>query len=149
MTYRILFSQERIAIIPGGLYGYYQNPQGLTKVAWNEKRMDVFGAYEERVEYFRSTGRYKLAQEHAMGYIWNVQRQMKDIEQLEPKSRRKYRKRGREYLKRAIRLAEKVTDISPESRLRMYEGVYPTLIPLLRPAQWCCRAAAALGRRLK
>lgn len=52
-TYKILFAREQAAVIGAPLYGYYVNYEGITKRSWTPKRLDVLGAFTERIDFFK------------------------------------------------------------------------------------------------
>lgn len=80
VTYRILLAQEKIPLVPAKMYGYYQNPEGLTKRPWIPRRLDVWKAYEEQIQYFEKIGdqqllwsRYREFVENAYGQLLEAQ----------------------------------------------------------------------------
>ena len=42
LTYKLLFANESLAVIPAPLYAYYINPAGISKKAWVPKRLDAW-----------------------------------------------------------------------------------------------------------
>lgn len=52
-TYKLLFACENVAVISAPLYAYYINQEGITKSKWSPKRLDVLGAFQERIRFFR------------------------------------------------------------------------------------------------
>ena len=148
VTYRILFACEKIAVIDTALYGYYQNDSGITRSQWTPRRMDIFYAFEQRVDFFQANGYAQLAEDHAFRYIWDVQRQMALIMQLTRRERRIHLKTCRNYLHRAVHKAKAVTKISSAYCCRIYSKAYPFFAPVLRLAGLCYRIGDSL-RRLK
>lgn len=71
-TYRLLFAQEQLAVIPAPLYAYFVNPNSLTKRAWNPKRLDAWGAYEEQLAFFEALGDEDLVRYRYRGYLDNA-----------------------------------------------------------------------------
>lgn len=53
-TYKLLYLVEKVSWIDEPLYYYYQNVEGIIRSKWNERRLDLYDAYEERVDFFRS-----------------------------------------------------------------------------------------------
>lgn len=53
-TYKFLYLAGEISWIDKPLYYYYQNVEGIIHSKWSERRLDVYDAYEERVEFFKS-----------------------------------------------------------------------------------------------
>lgn len=72
-TYRILFAQETLAVIPAPLYAYFVNPNSLTKRAWNPKRLDAWNAYEEQLAFFEKLGDEELLKFRYRSYLENAQ----------------------------------------------------------------------------
>ena len=56
LTYKLLFANESLAVIPAPLYAYYINPAGISKKAWVPKRLDAWEAYEQQIAYFEKMG---------------------------------------------------------------------------------------------
>jgi hypothetical protein len=79
VTYQILFTLERIAIVEAGLYGYFQNDAGITKSTWTPKRMDAWMALEQQVAYFLEIGDTINASARVSAWGANVCRQMDSI----------------------------------------------------------------------
>ena len=104
VTYRILFTQEKLAFIDAPLYGYFINEAGITKSIWNPKRMDVFEAFEEQISYFTKNGYTAIARHREMGYIKNIQGQINRIqEQSNKRLYRQHMQTCRKKLREAIR----------------------------------------------
>ena len=90
VTYQILFRFPQISVIPAPLYAYFVNTQGITKCAWTPKKLDAWGALEERIRFFHETGRTELEKKQILLYIGNIQFQQKQIRRAG--GRRKYPK---------------------------------------------------------
>lgn len=76
VTYRILLAQEKIPMVPAPMYGYYINPQGLTKRPWIARRLDVWKAYEQQIQFFEELGAEKLLRFRYREYIDNSYAQL-------------------------------------------------------------------------
>jgi len=76
VTYRILLAQERIPMVTAPLYGYYINPEGLTKRPWIGRRLDVWKAYEEQILFFEKMGDERLLRRRYREYIDNSYAQL-------------------------------------------------------------------------
>lgn len=59
-THKIIFNQEKISVIEAPIYFYYINPEGIVNSSWSMKKMDVFDAMEQQIDYFECNG-YDLA----------------------------------------------------------------------------------------
>ncbi len=72
LTYRLLFSQEKIAVIPAPLYAYFVNPNGIIRSNWSPKRLHAWEAYEEQIAFFREMGDEELVKFRIQGYYENA-----------------------------------------------------------------------------
>ena len=61
-TYQILFEFDQIAVIDQPLYAYFQNAEGIMGSAWNPKRLDVYDALDDRIDFFQKRGFIELKQ---------------------------------------------------------------------------------------
>lgn len=64
-TWKLIFSLDKIAIVPTALYYYFYNPNGITKRKWNPQNMDLLDALDEQIDYFKKNN-YELAQQKAI-----------------------------------------------------------------------------------
>lgn len=76
VTYRILLAQEKIPMVTAPMYGYYINPEGLTKRPWTIRRLDVWKAYEEQIVFFKNLGDERLLRFRYREYIDNSYAQL-------------------------------------------------------------------------
>ena len=76
VTYRILLAQEKIPMVCAPMYGYYINPEGLTKRPWIVRRLDVWKAYEEQILFFEKLGDERLLRFRYREYIDNSYAQL-------------------------------------------------------------------------
>ncbi len=72
VSYRMLYAQEKMAVIPAPLYAYFVNTQGLTKKSWSPKLLDAWVAYEEQIAFFTEKGRQDLVRFRYRGYLENA-----------------------------------------------------------------------------
>ncbi|MBO7253354.1 MAG: glycosyltransferase family 2 protein [Oscillospiraceae bacterium] len=72
LTYRLLFADEKLAVIPAPLYAYYYNPEGITKSKWVPKRLDAWEAYEQQLTFFAERNDTELIQFRYRGYLENA-----------------------------------------------------------------------------
>lgn len=72
LTYKLLFSQPAITVIPAPLYAYYINRGGISKKAWVPKRLDAWEAYEQQLAYFREMGDPELISFRTREYLENA-----------------------------------------------------------------------------
>lgn len=76
VTYRILLAQEKIPMVTAPMYGYYINPEGLTKRPWIIRRLDVWKAYEQQIQFFEEMGDQRLLRCRYREYIDNSYAQL-------------------------------------------------------------------------
>lgn len=76
VTYRILLAQEKIPMVLAPMYGYYINPEGLTKRPWTVRRLDVWKAYEQQIHFFEQMGDQRLLRRRYREYIDNSYAQL-------------------------------------------------------------------------
>lgn len=57
VTYRLLFAQKEIAVVPAPLYAYFINPKGIIRSAWSPKRFHAWEAYDQQLAFFYRHGR--------------------------------------------------------------------------------------------
>ena len=72
IIYKILFTQERLAVIPAPFYAYYVNPASLTKRPWNPGRLDAWQAFEEQILFFENLGDKDLIYRRYREYLENA-----------------------------------------------------------------------------
>lgn len=60
LTYRLLFENQQLAVIPAPLYAYFYNEVGITKSKWKPKRLDAWEAYEQQIAFFTEKGMQEL-----------------------------------------------------------------------------------------
>lgn len=74
LTYRLLFSCQRLAVIPAPLYAYFVNPAGISRKAWVPKRLDAWEAFEQQLVFFREMGDEELIHFRYREYLENAAR---------------------------------------------------------------------------
>lgn len=72
IVYRILFTQERLAVIPAPFYAYFVNVNSLTKRPWNPGRLDAWQAFEEQIVFFEALGDSDLLYRRYREYLENA-----------------------------------------------------------------------------
>ena len=72
IVYRILFTQERLAVIPAPFYAYFVNVDSLTKRPWNPGRLDAWQAFEEQIVFFEAMGDKDLIYRRYREYLENA-----------------------------------------------------------------------------
>ena len=84
-TYRLLFAQKTLAVISAPLYAYFVNPESITKRAWNPKRLDAWGAYEEQLAFFEKLGDEDLVRYRYRGYLENAMANLAEAQKFPQK----------------------------------------------------------------
>lgn len=69
LTYRLLFAQEKLSVIPAALYAYFINPAGISKKTWQPKRLDAWEAYDQQIAFFEKRGEEELVRFRLREYI--------------------------------------------------------------------------------
>lgn len=72
IVYRILFTQEKLAVIPAPFYAYFVNTASLTKRPWNPGRLDAWQAFEEQIVFFENLGDPDLIYRRYREYLENA-----------------------------------------------------------------------------
>ena len=72
VTYRLLFAQESIAVIPAPLYAYFINPKGIIRSAWSPKRFHAWEAYDRQLAFFTAMGDEELVRFRYRGFLENA-----------------------------------------------------------------------------
>ena len=78
VTYRILLEAEKIAFVEAPLYAYFVNSSGITKSAWNQKRMDALDACQEQIAYFEQENLPSLKERSIRTYARMLMNQYKE-----------------------------------------------------------------------
>lgn len=104
LTYRLLFSGTELVVIPAPLYAYYVNPAGISKKAWEPKRLDAWDAYEQQITFFQEMGDDDLVYFRYRGYLEGTMAQLQTVRQAKNRAElKKYEKQIREKLRSLIR----------------------------------------------
>lgn len=109
VTYKLLFAQEYLSFVPAPMYAYYINPAGLTKRPWIPRRLDVWQAYEQQIEFFRQRGDEKMLRSRYREYLDNSYAQLLEVQELaDAAQREKNSKLIKKSLRALIRRAWKI-----------------------------------------
>ncbi len=106
LTYKLLFAQESVAVVAAPLYAYFMNDTGITRSAWNPKRLDAWEAYEQQLTFFAARGDMELVRFRYRGYLENAMTNLRSAQtapnaaELRPVIRR-MKKRIRNVIRRA------------------------------------------------
>lgn len=58
-TWKLIFSASRIAVVDQDLYFYFVNENGIVHSQWNGRRMDLFPALDEKIDFFEKNHFHK------------------------------------------------------------------------------------------
>lgn len=72
VSYKMLYAEKKMAVIPAPLYAYFINNTGLTKRPWSPKLLDAWVAYEEQIAFFQEKGEKELVAFRYRGYLENA-----------------------------------------------------------------------------
>lgn len=91
-TYKLLFPQEKVAVLSAPMYFYFQNAEGISKSRWNPKRMDAVQGLWEQAQYFQGNGFNEALDFAAASYVELICRQKKAVRdsELTAREKRKY-----------------------------------------------------------
>lgn len=108
VSYRMLYAQERMTVIPAPLYAYFVNMSGLTKRKWTPKLLDAWVAYEKQIAFFREKGEQELVKFRLRGYLENAMVNHAAAQEAEEtpeilEARKKIRRKIRQLLRRMRR----------------------------------------------
>ena len=140
VTYRLLFPQARLAVVPAPLYAYFQNPEGITKSEWTPRRLDAVEGLNGQRLYFRAHGFARAHRAAAADCVWRLSSNISKLEKLP---------RQKTVLKRQRRLLRQVLwqerNMYPFAREHFwaYEQAYPKLMY----GYWTCVGICGKVRR--
>lgn len=100
IIYRILFTQEKLAVIPAPLYAYFINVNSLMKRPWNPGRLDAWQAYEEQIVFFEALGDPELVSNRYRSYLENA---LANYEEAQKTEQTPEIRRVRSHMKKHIR----------------------------------------------
>ena len=109
VSYRMLYAQEMMTVIPAPLYAYFVNTSGLTKKKWTPKLLDAWVAYEKQIAFFTEKGRMDLVRFRYRGWLENLMVNYAAAQEAEPTeevlaARKRIHKTARQLLRRMWRL---------------------------------------------
>ena len=79
VSWKILFQLDAVSVTEDPLYYYYYNPEGIMHSEWNPHRMDIFGAFEEQIMYFRENGYHKAEQRAMYRYFRTIEKYLAQV----------------------------------------------------------------------
>lgn len=104
VSYKMLYAEEKMVVIPAPLYAYFINTAGLTKRAWSPKLLDAWVAYEEQIAFFQEKGETELVNFRYRGYLENALVNYQAANEAEDSAEiRRARKRIRKTIRKLLR----------------------------------------------
>ena len=79
VTWKILFSYSKIAIVQQPLYAYFRNPVGIMGSSWSLKRLDMLNALEERLIFFQKNHHSEAFEIEKNHYLWHIMDSLKHL----------------------------------------------------------------------
>lgn len=134
-TYQVLFQLNKVAVIPGQMYWYFQNQHGIMKSPWTPKRLSALEAHKEQIEFFENLNFDRARLRSAKALIWQIKSQIDVLTQLQPKEKNHILSL-RKSLRHELRQYRKELSLSPATTSDLYEAAYPRLMKLF----WICKA---------
>ena len=80
VTYRLLFAQNRIAVVPAPLYAYYVNQESITQSAWAPRRLAAWEALDQQLAFFEEIGNIRMYRFTLRNYLANAMNQFHELE---------------------------------------------------------------------
>lgn len=84
-TYKVLFNEERVAVIWEPLYYYYFNPDSITHSKWTPNRLAGLDAYDEQLNYFEENHYDRAYRSSLAALCEHSIKHVKYIKMLSPK----------------------------------------------------------------
>lgn len=134
-TYKILFSQEAVAVDETPLYYYFFNSSGIVNSAWSPARLAAIEAMEEQIDFFLSNGYFKALKRAVQATMYAIHSSVIKIDYF-----------GKQYvsyknvLKKKMAFYIKHYKGTLDIRINNYCFAYETAYPILMKLYWLCRA---------
>lgn len=119
--YKILFKEERIALVDEILYYYFYNTDGIMRSDWKPDQMAQITGWDEQIAFLRENGYYSAAQVMYSWYIDIVANHFKRVDQskkLNILEKHKYRKQ-------LMSKMHQIMDDSGKHDRWIYDSVHP------------------------
>ena len=138
ITHIPLFQSEKVAVCDVPLYYYYFNPDSITRVKWNEKRLQEIEAHELRAAWLKEHGYERAFLREIEVYVMTIYEQTEMLAKLcrEDKTYLPHFRSLRNKLLKELKHAKALGLYAFEREyLWMYLMAYPAL-PVWRFGQW-------------
>lgn len=140
ITYKILFSLDKIALVQSGLLYYFQNPQSIVGSRWNLKRLDCIEALKGQTDFFRKN-RFENAHRYARISLYD--NLIYSINQLEYAGYRFKKVKYKFFFKHRL-----IKDLHYNHPIPAYEKYYSYVFPVLYKPYLFGRSAVNKLKRL-
>lgn len=100
VTYKLLFSQQKILCVDSALYYHSSNPNGIIRSTWNPRNMVVFDALSERIDFFDKKGFLRAKEKAVVTYGDTLSQYIKNmtVRKNYPKEKKKMQKMLKEHI---------------------------------------------------
>lgn len=78
-TYKILFSQKKVAVTTAPLYYYFLNQSGIVRSSWNPQRLSIFNAFDEQLQFYKKHGFERALKKRTISYGHVIETQLQQI----------------------------------------------------------------------
>ena len=120
VTWKILFSYDKLAIVRQPLYAYFKNAGGIMGSSWSLKRLDMLDALEERLIFFQKNGYSNAFEIEKKHYLWHIMDSIKHVDEKTPEE-----KRAKHNLLARLRRFLKICHCPILEESGLYEIAYP------------------------
>ena len=78
--YKILFREQRVALVKEGLYYYFQRPDGIVLSEWTPSKLAQVDAWEDQIKFVENYCSFPILKNALSRYCWVLRYQFEDIE---------------------------------------------------------------------
>ena len=128
ITHRMVFTSFPVVILEENLYYYYENPESITRVQWDPRRMADMEAHEIRLAFLREHGYQRAAKTELRVTVETIYEHLETLETLGDPRYAEHFQNLRLQLRRALKEAKGLIPLNLETAW-YYLMAYP-LLPL-------------------
>ena len=130
-TYKLLFQQDKIAVVEHPLYYYYMNPEGICRSKWNYRKLDNIEAAEEQIAYFEKNQLWEAWEITQRQYTKLLIIAMRELKKYEADDKKTYATiQGK--LRRQIKQNGRKLDYSAATNFEAYKYAWPVYMKIWR-----------------
>lgn len=127
VTYKLLFSNEKIAFVKNKMYFYFKNIQGIMNAKWSPKNLDAVEALGQQFNYFKKLKSNEVFKFTVEKYIWALRTQFENLQMHDNVNNKDlWMKHIRKELRKCLR--QRVISKPIEKNKTLYAIAYPRLI---------------------